>query len=92
MYRGAGVADGERSLAYRLRLQAADHTLTDDELTAVRTKVVAAVDQARRDAPRLSPRAARFLSCRVRMRAHRTWRDHPTTVRSAAGGPSGWGR
>ena len=43
VYRGAGVADGERSLAYRLRLQAADHTLTDEELTAVRTKVVAAV-------------------------------------------------
>ncbi len=38
-----GVADGERSLAFRLRLQAGDHTLTDDELTAVRAKVVAAV-------------------------------------------------
>ena len=43
VYRGSGVADGDRSLAYRLRLQAADHTLTDDELTTVRTKVVAAV-------------------------------------------------
>jgi phenylalanyl-tRNA synthetase beta chain len=43
VYRGTGVADGERSLAYRLRLQAADHTLTDEELTAVRTKVVGAV-------------------------------------------------
>ena len=43
VYRGTGVAAGDRSLAFRLRLQAADHTLTDDELTAVRTKVVAAV-------------------------------------------------
>ena len=43
VYRGTGVADGERSLAYRLRLQAPDHTLSDEELTAVRTRVVAAV-------------------------------------------------
>ena len=43
VYRGAGLGEGERSLAYRLRLQAGDHTLTDDELTTVRTKVVAAV-------------------------------------------------
>ena len=35
VYRGAGVADGSRSLAYRLRLQAPDRTLTDTELTDV---------------------------------------------------------
>jgi len=43
VYRGAGLADAQRSLAYRLRLQAPDRTLTDDELTQLRTKVVAAV-------------------------------------------------
>ena len=40
VYRGKGVDDGSRSLAYRLRLQAADHTLTDDEVAAVRQKCI----------------------------------------------------
>jgi phenylalanyl-tRNA synthetase beta chain len=40
VYRGAGVADGTRSLAHRLRLQAADRTLTDGEVGAVRQAVV----------------------------------------------------
>ncbi len=40
VYRGVGVAEGSRSLAYRLRLQAHDHTLTDTEVAAVRTKIV----------------------------------------------------
>jgi phenylalanyl-tRNA synthetase beta chain len=43
VYRGAGVAAGSRSLAYRLRLQALDRTLGDAELTDVRNKVVAGV-------------------------------------------------
>ena len=43
VFRGAPVPDGRRSLAYRLRLQAADHTLTDDEITSVRDAVVDAV-------------------------------------------------
>jgi phenylalanyl-tRNA synthetase beta chain len=42
VYRGPGVPDGSRSLAYRVRLQAADHTLTDSELADVRTKCIAA--------------------------------------------------
>jgi phenylalanyl-tRNA synthetase beta chain len=42
VYRGAGVAPGRRSLAYRLRLQAADRSLTEDDIAAVRTKVTAA--------------------------------------------------
>lgn len=41
VYRGAGVVEGTRSLAYRLRLQAADRTLTDAEVAGVRTKIVA---------------------------------------------------
>ena len=43
VYRGTGVADGSRSLAYRLRLQALDRTLTDADVASVRDKVVAAV-------------------------------------------------
>ena len=43
VYRGTGVPEGSRSLAYRLRLQALDRTLADTDLTAVREKVVAAV-------------------------------------------------
>lgn len=35
VYRGATLADGVRSLAYRLRLQAPDRTLTDDDIAAV---------------------------------------------------------
>lgn len=40
IYRGPGVADGSRSLAHRLRLQAPDRTLTDIEVGAVRQAVV----------------------------------------------------
>lgn len=36
VYRGPGVAEGSRSLAYRLRFQATDRTLTDAEVAAVR--------------------------------------------------------
>jgi phenylalanyl-tRNA synthetase beta chain len=41
VYRGQGVADGSRSLAYRLRLQALDRTLTDADVAAVRDKCIA---------------------------------------------------
>ena len=43
VYRGPGVADGSRSLAYRLRLQAADRTLTDAEVAEVRQQIIDAV-------------------------------------------------
>ncbi|NIR36795.1 MAG: phenylalanine--tRNA ligase subunit beta, partial [Actinobacteria bacterium] len=36
VYRGDGVADGARSLAYRLRFQARDRTLTDAEVAEAR--------------------------------------------------------
>ena len=42
VYRGAGVANGSRSLAYRLRLQATDRTLTEADVAQVREKSVAA--------------------------------------------------
>jgi phenylalanyl-tRNA synthetase beta chain len=43
VYRGRGVDDGSRSLAYRLRLQLADRTLTESDIADVRAKVVATV-------------------------------------------------
>ncbi len=46
VFRGAPLPDGSRSLAFRLRLQAGDHTLTDDEATDVRERVIAAVEAA----------------------------------------------
>jgi phenylalanyl-tRNA synthetase beta chain len=43
VYRGPGIDAGQRSLAYRLRLQAADRTLTDAEVGAAREHAIAAV-------------------------------------------------
>ena len=45
VYRGQGVADGSRGLAYRLRLQAPDRTLTDADTAAVVTQVRGAADK-----------------------------------------------
>ena len=39
-YRGEGVREGARSLAYRVRLQAQDRTLTDDEVGTVRQRII----------------------------------------------------
>ena len=41
-YRGPGVPEGTRSLAFRLRLQAPDRTLTDADVATVVTAVTAA--------------------------------------------------
>jgi phenylalanyl-tRNA synthetase beta chain len=43
---GAGVDRGHRSLAFRLRFCALDHTLTDAELADVRERCIAAVSRA----------------------------------------------
>jgi phenylalanyl-tRNA synthetase beta chain len=40
LYRGEGVAEGHRSLAFRLRLQAPDRTLRDKEVDRVVQKIV----------------------------------------------------
>ncbi len=40
VYRGPGIESGHRSLAYRLRFCALDHTLTDDEVGALRTRCI----------------------------------------------------
>ncbi len=42
-YRGAGVEEASRSLAFRLRFQAADRTLNDEEITSCREAIIAAV-------------------------------------------------
>jgi len=44
-YRGAGVADGSRSLAFRLRFQATDRTMTDDEIGELRDSCIAAAQK-----------------------------------------------
>jgi phenylalanyl-tRNA synthetase beta chain len=41
VYTGPQVGDGQMSLAYRLGLRAADHTLTSDEAAAARDAGVA---------------------------------------------------
>ncbi len=45
VYRGPGVTDGSRSLAYRLRLQAPDRTLTDADTAAVVSQVRASAEK-----------------------------------------------
>jgi phenylalanyl-tRNA synthetase beta chain len=45
IYRGKGVSDDARSLAYRLRLQAPDRTLTDVEVSDVRAKCLKAAEK-----------------------------------------------
>ncbi|MDQ6698501.1 MAG: phenylalanine--tRNA ligase subunit beta, partial [Actinomycetota bacterium] len=46
VYRGPPVTAGARSLAYALRLQAIDHTLTDDEVAEVRRQAIDRVETA----------------------------------------------
>jgi len=48
VYRGSPVPEGARSLAYALRLQATDHTLTDDEVAEVRRHAIESVGTAHR--------------------------------------------
>jgi phenylalanyl-tRNA synthetase beta chain len=44
VFRSDALAPGTRSLAFTLRLQAADRTLTDDDVAAVRAQVISAVE------------------------------------------------
>ncbi|HET8619349.1 MAG TPA: phenylalanine--tRNA ligase subunit beta [Acidimicrobiales bacterium] len=48
VYRGPGIAEGRRSLAYTLRLDAPDHTLTDAEVATVRDRCIEAVESRHR--------------------------------------------
>jgi phenylalanyl-tRNA synthetase beta chain len=45
-YRGAPVTDGHRSLAFAVRLQSSERTLTDAEVSEVRARLIAAVEAA----------------------------------------------
>jgi phenylalanyl-tRNA synthetase beta chain len=45
VFRSNQLGEGRRSLAYRLRLQAQDHTLTDAEIADLRSRVIAATEQ-----------------------------------------------
>jgi phenylalanyl-tRNA synthetase beta chain len=44
VYRGAGVSEGSRSLAYRIRFCALDRTLTDAEVAELRSRCIGAVE------------------------------------------------
>jgi phenylalanyl-tRNA synthetase beta chain len=46
VYDGAGLGEGQKSLAVAVRLQAADHTLTDAEIDAVAKKITSAAHKA----------------------------------------------
>lgn len=46
VYRGTSVGSRRRSLTFRARLQAADRTLTDDELAAARQQLISAVESS----------------------------------------------
>lgn len=46
IYRGDQLADGVRSLAYRLRCQADDRTLTDADVAAIRERCITAAESA----------------------------------------------
>ncbi len=44
VYRGTGIAEGRRSLAFTVRLQSVERTLTDAEVATARTALIAAVE------------------------------------------------
>jgi phenylalanyl-tRNA synthetase beta chain len=46
VYRGPGIPAGRRSLAYSLRLDALDRTLTDHEVAEIRRRCIDAVESA----------------------------------------------
>ena len=46
VFGGPQLGEGRRSLAYRLRFSAIDHTLDEDELAALRTRCIKAVESA----------------------------------------------
>jgi phenylalanyl-tRNA synthetase beta chain len=45
VYRGAGIEDGARSLAYRLRFCSPERTLTDEEVGALRSRCIRDVEK-----------------------------------------------
>ena len=55
VYRGTGIDEGSRSLAYRLRFCAPDRTLTDEEVGRLRTRCIEAAVAEVRGRPALTP-------------------------------------
>ena len=45
VFRGGPVGEGRRSLAYNLRLQAPDRTLTDEDVAALRQRIIDEVER-----------------------------------------------
>ncbi len=45
VYRGPGIEEGRRSLAFRLRFTSVDHTLTDQEVGDLRTRCIIAASE-----------------------------------------------
>ena len=45
LYEGKGIPEGTRSVAFRLRFRAADRTLTDAEVDAAVSRVLAALEE-----------------------------------------------
>jgi phenylalanyl-tRNA synthetase beta chain len=46
VYRGPQLGEGSRSLAFRVRFSALDHTLAEDELAGLRTRCIEAVESS----------------------------------------------
>lgn len=44
VYTGAQVGEGMRSIAYRITLRASDRTLSDDEVSKIRAKIIRGVE------------------------------------------------
>src|SRR5262249_16343183 len=55
LFEGGTLGAGKKSLAFSVTLQAADHTLTEQEIAAVSDKIVAAVTKATAGTLRTSP-------------------------------------
>jgi phenylalanyl-tRNA synthetase beta chain len=45
VYEGAGIPDGTRSIAWRLRFRSADRTLTDDEVDSAMKRITSALEE-----------------------------------------------
>ncbi|MEM9233139.1 MAG: hypothetical protein AAGA69_02745, partial [Pseudomonadota bacterium] len=46
VYRGKGIEDGEKSLAFEVTLQPREKTLTDEEIEAISVRIVAQAGKA----------------------------------------------
>ena len=82
VFRGGSVPEGRRSLAYRLRLQALDRTLTDADVAVVRTTMIDAVQSSLAATLRGWPRVVRRRGDGPTPRCPRQWRSHLSAIAS----------